>query len=468
MMAVLDALDGFLYYPVLIIVLIAAGIYFCIKTKFVQLRLFGEAVHVIAEKPHDGGMPSFKALMISTASRVGTGNIVGVSSAVCLGGFGAVLWMWIIALVGMASAFVESTLAQIYKKRDAQGGSYGGPAYYIQNALHRRGLAAAFAVFLILTYAVGFNMLAAYNMQDAFKAYAFYDPKSTPWLIGGVLGALVFWCLAGGGKRIANVASTIVPFMGVIYVLVSLAVVIGNAKLIPGVITEIFRDAFNFEAIFGGVAGSCMTHGIKRGLYSNEAGVGSAPNAAAAADVSHPVKQGLVQMFSVFLDTIVICTATALMCMCSGIEPTEEIAGALYVQMAVSTALGSTVGPWFVTASLLLFGFTTLIGNLYYCNNALFFLNKDRSPSKRFMLGFTVASAAAIFLGAGISMAAAWDIADILMAFMCFINIPACVALGKVAYRACEDYCEQKARGENPVFKARSIGMDEAALDFWK
>ena len=468
-MAFIDSLNGFLYYPLLIIVLIAAGLYFSLRTSFVQFRLFGEAIRVIREKPNTkGGISSFKALMVSTASRVGTGNIVGVSTAVCLGGFGAAFWMWLIALIGMATAFVESTLAQIYKRRDTDGSSYGGPAYYIQDALHSRGLGIVFSVFLILTYAFGFNMLASYNMQDSFKLYSFYNPSVTPWIIGGVLAVLVFWCLLGGGKRIANVASALVPFMGIIYVAVALVVIVFNIGLLPAVIREIFVNAFDFKAIFGGVAGSCMVYGIKRGLYSNEAGVGSAPNAAAAADVSHPVKQGLVQMFSVFLDTIIICTATAMMCMCSGVEPTADIAGAMYVQLSVASVLGGSIGPWFVTISLLLFGFTTLIGNLYYCNNALAFINNNKMPGKSFMMGFYVVCALLIFVGAGLSMGLAWSIADILQALMCLINIPTCVILGKVVYSACTDYIEQRNMGNNPVFRARSIGMDASKLDYWQ
>ena len=469
MMSFIDALNGFLYYPLLIIVLIAAGLYFSLRTGFVQFRLFGEAIRLVSEKPNkEGGTSSFKALMVSTASRVGTGNIVGVSTAVCLGGFGAAFWMWLIAIIGMASAFVESTLAQIYKRRDTDGSSYGGPAYYIKDALHSKALGTVFSIFLILTYAFGFNMLASYNIQDSFKAYSFYNPSVTPWIIGAILAVLVFWCLIGGGRRIANVASALVPFMGVIYVAVALIVIISNFQLLPAVIREIFANAFDFKAIFGGVAGSCMMYGIKRGLYSNEAGVGSAPNAAAAADVSHPVKQGLVQMFSVFLDTIIICTATAMMCMCSGVEPSEEIAGAMYVQLSISSVLGGGIGPWFVTVSLLLFGFTTLIGNLYYCNNALAYINNDKMPGKAFMMGFYVVCALLILVGAGLSMGLAWSIADILMAFMCLINIPTCIILGKVAYAACQDYVEQRQMGRDPVFHAKNIGMDASKLDYWQ
>lgn len=464
----LVAVDDFLYYPVLIVVLLAAGLFFSIKTGFVQLRLFGESIRVVSEKPSkEGAISSFQALMVSTASRVGTGNIVGVSTAICLGGFGAAFWMWVIALIGAASAFIESTLAQIYKRHNSKtGDSYGGPAYYIESALHNRALAVVFAVSLILTYAGGFNMLASYNLQDTFRAYGFYNSDVTPWIIGGVIAVIVGWCVMGGGRKIVKVTSTLVPIMGILYVTVSLIIIFSHIQLVPAVFGEIFRNAFDFQAIFGGVAGSCMMYGIKRGLYSNEAGVGSAPNAAAAADVSHPVKQGLVQMLSVFIDTLLICTATALMCMCSGVTPTADIAGAPYVQQAVSTVFG-TFGPVFITVAMVLFAFTTLLGNLYYVDNCLTFIHR-RLPSRAFMTAFRLLCCAVILLGAGLSMNAAWAVADILMAVMCFINLPACVALSGVAVRAVRDYEEQKREGKNPVFRAKDIGLDDSGLDYWK
>lgn len=467
MMKIVGAINGVLYYPVLIIVLLAAGLYFTFRTKFVQFRMFKESIHVVAEKPDSKDkVSSFQALMVSTASRVGTGNIVGVSTAICLGGFGSVFWMWVIAIIGGASAFIESTLAQVYKRRDENGDSYGGPAYYIESALHNRGVAVVFAVFLILTYAGGFNMLASYNLQSTFSVYSFYNPAVTPMIIGAILAALVGWCILGGGKRIIKTTSALVPIMGILYVAVSLIVIIAHFNLIPSVFTRIFTDAFDFKAIFGGISGSCMMYGIKRGLYSNEAGVGSAPNAAAAADVSHPVKQGLVQMLSVFIDTLLICTATALMCLCSGIEPTAEVAGAAYVQSSVSTVLGG-FGPIFVTIAMVLFAFTTLLGNLYYVDNCLTFINK-KAPSKKFMLGFRIAAIIVIFLGAGLSMTAAWDMADLMMALMCLINLPACVILSKVAIDAYNDYDKQKKAGQNPVFHSADIGLNPDDLDYWK
>ena len=324
--SVVNAIGGFLYQPYIVpLFLIVAGLYFTIRTGLIQFRLFGESIHVVAEKPKEkGSISSFGALMVSTASRVGTGNIVGVSTAICLGGFGAVFWMWVVGLLGGASAFIESALAQVYKKKDGKGGCIGGPSYYMEQALHQRWLGIIFAVVLILTYVVGYNMLASYNLQDAFSGFGFYAKSRTPYIIGAILAVLFAACVLGGGKRLTDITGVLVPVMGVLYILVSLIVIFMNIKIFPSVIANIFRDAFNFKAAFSGFAGSCIMWGIKRGLYSNEAGMGSAPNAAATADVSHPAKQGLVQMLSVFIDTLLVCSATAFMCLCSGVVPTKE------------------------------------------------------------------------------------------------------------------------------------------------
>lgn len=467
MRELLSAVNGVLYYPILIIVLLACGFYFTIRTKFIQFGLLGEAFKVITEKPEGkDDVSSFQALMVSTASRVGTGNIVGVSNAICLGGPGAVFWMWIIALIGGASAFIESTLAQIYKKRGADGVSYGGPSYYIENALGSRGLGVLFAIALIATYAVGFNMLASFNLQDSFRVYGFYVPGKTSWMIGAVLAILAGYCILGGGKRIIKYTSLLVPIMGVIFVIMALVMIVINIKNIPAMFGMIFEDAFNFRAIFGGVAGSALVQGIKRGLYSNEAGMGSAPNAAASAAVSHPVKQGLVQMISVFLDTIVICSATAFMSLASGIVPSEDLAGAPFVQASLSTVFGS-YGNLFITISLALFAFTTLLGNLYYVDSCLTYLNK-KTPSKTFMLCYRIIATILIFVGAGMEMNLAWDVADFLMGVMCLINIPSIIILGGTALKALEDYKKQREEGKNPVFKAETIGIDTSKLEYWK
>lgn len=467
MRELLSAVNGVLYYPILIIVLLACGFYFTIRTKFIQFNLLGEAFKVITEKPEGkDDVSSFQALMVSTASRVGTGNIVGVANAICLGGPGAVFWMWIIALIGGASAFIESTLAQIYKKRGDDGVSYGGPSYYIENAIGSRGIGVLFAIALIATYAVGFNMLASFNLQDSFRVYDFYVPGKTSWIIGAVLAIIAGYCILGGGKRIIKYTSLLVPIMGVIFVIMALVMIVINITNIPAMFGMIFKDAFNFKAIFGGVAGSALVEGIKRGLYSNEAGMGSAPNAAASASVSHPVKQGLVQMISVFLDTIVICSATAFMSLSSGIAPTEDLAGAPFVQASLSTVFGK-YGNLFITISLALFAFTTLLGNLYYVDSCLTYLNK-KTPSKTFMLCYRIIAILLIFVGAGIEMSLAWDIADFLMGVMCLINIPSILYLGSIALKALEDYRKQRAEGKNPVFKADAIGIDTSKLDYWK
>lgn len=463
---IVGAISNIMYSYLLIILLLAVGLYFTIRTKFIQFRLFGESVRVITEKPNEeGATSSFQALMVSTASRVGTGNIVGISTAICSGGYGAVFWMWVIAIIGGASAFIESTLAQIYKRRDPEtGDSYGGPAYYIEAALKNRALAVIFCICLILTYAGGFNMLASYNLQSTFSGYSFYNPDSTPWIIGGVLALIVLYCLLGGGKRITRVTAVIVPVMGVAYVLLSLLVVVTHIGLLPGVLGRIFSEAFDFRAIFGGFAGSCVMYGIKRGLYSNEAGVGSAPNAAASADVSHPAKQGLVQMLSVFIDTLLLCTATAFMVLCSGVEPNPDLAGAPYVQSAMQSALGP-IGPVFITAAMILFAFTTLIGNLYYVDNCLNYI-MGKVPSKAFMTVYRVIAAVVIFIGAGLSIGLVWDLADVLMGFMAIINLPVIVILGGTALAALNDYVKQLKEGSNPVFKASSIGMKDKT-EYW-
>ena len=440
--SVVTAISGVLYMPWVPLLLLAAGLFFTFRSKFIQIRLLGESFRVVSEKPKTkGSISSFGALMISTASRVGTGNIVGVSTAICLGGYGAVFWMWVTAILGGASAFVESTLAQIYKRKNKDGSSYGGPSYYMETALRQRWLGVVFAIIIILTYAVGYNMLASYNLQSAFAGFSFYGDHS-PFLIGLILAVLFAACVLGGAHRLTKVTGT----------------------LVPTVFQNIFASAFDFPAIFGGFAGSCMMEGIKRGLYSNEAGMGSAPNAAATADVSHPVKQGLVQMLSVFIDTILICSATALMCLCSGVEPTAEAAGAPYVQAALQNALGD-FGPVFIAISMALFAFTTLIGNYYYCEGCLRFIFK-KTPSQTFMTVFRIIAAVIVLLGAVISMQLAWDTADLFQALMVVINIPVILILGRTAIKALKDYTEQRKAGKNPEFKAANIGLKEKT-DYW-
>ncbi|MBP5175788.1 MAG: alanine:cation symporter family protein [Treponema sp.] len=467
-MEILNKIDDVFYYPILIIVMAIAGIYFTLRTKGVQIRLFGEACKLIGEKPENKNhVSSFQALMVSTASRVGTGNIVGVSTAICLGGPGAVFWMWVMCIIGAASAFVESTLAQIYKRKEKDGSCYGGPAYYIEQALRAPLLSIFFCIFLILTYAGGFNLLCSYNLQSTFAAYSFYDAKWTPMIIGAVIALLVGFCLFGGGKKIVRLTEIVVPFMGLFYVLISLIVIFAHVKNIPQMFVSIFQNAFDFKSIFGGISGSCMIYGIKRGLYSNEAGVGSAPNASASANVSHPVKQGLVQTVSVYIDTMLLCTATALMCLSSGVEISEKVNGTPYVQNALSTVFGG-LGPIFITAAMILFAFTTLLGNLYYVDNALIYLNRKKRPGKIFMNFFYILCVLVIFFGAIIPMDAAWAAADISMGLMTIINLPCCVILFGVVKKALTDYERQKKEGKNPEFHAKNVGLDSEKLSCWE
>ncbi len=466
---IISAISGVLYQPWCVpLILLFGGIFLTIRLKLPQVRLFGECFKVLMDRPKDkNGISSFGALMISTASRVGTGNIIGVAGAICIGGPGAVFWMWLTAILGGASAFTESTLAQIFKKRNPDGSSYGGPAFYMQDKLKARFLGVIFSALIIITYAVGFNMLAAYNVRASFENFSFYDPAVTPIIVGAVLAVLFAVCVIGGAKRLSKVTGLMVPIMGVLYILVALVVLALNFRRIPDMFALIFTDALNFKAIFGGFSGSCLMYGIKRGLYSNEAGMGSAPNAAATADVTHPVKQGLVQMLSVFLDTLLICTCTAFMCLSSGL-PIAEYAGnkeAMYVQDAISSTLGA-FGPIFIATSLSLFAFTTLIGNYAYCEGCLKFI-LGRPVGKKGMLVFQSIATVLVFVGAIATASIVWGFAELTQALMVLVNMPVVLYLSKYSVRCLRDYCKQRDEGKNPTFKASDIGIDDK-LDFWQ
>ena len=458
----LGDVNTFLYSKFLIIALLGMGLYFTLRTGFVQLRMLPESVKVILEKSHEGGISSFQALMIATASRVGTGNIAGVSTAIVLGGPGAVVWMWIMAIVGGASAFIESTLAQIYKKKD--GSMYkGGPAYYIETALHARWLGIIFAILLILCFAFGFNGLQAYNIASSFEYYVpnFAD-SAVPMIIGTVLAVISAFMFFGGAHRISLISSILVPAMAGIYIVMGLIIIVCNIGEIPAVLAECFRLAFDFEAIFGGFAGSCVVLGIKRGLFSNEAGMGSAPNAAAAADVSHPVKQGLVQVLSVFIDTLIICSTTAFIVLLGGKAVTGgELNGIPLVQQSVAAQFGE-IGIHIVTVAICLFAFTSVIGNYFYAEANIKFINE----SPKLMFVFRVLATGMVFIGAQVSMQTAWDLADVLMGLMATVNIVAIVLLGRIPMAALKDYQKQKAEGKDPVFKAASIGLHDTEV--WK
>ena len=466
---IVAAISGILYQPWCVpLLLVFGGIWFTCRTGLMQVRFFGESIRVVSEKPHtENGISSFGALMVSTASRVGTGNIIGVSAAIISGGEGAIFWMWVTAFLGGATAFVESTLAQVYKKKNPDGSSYGGPAFYMHQALHARWLGVIFSVLIIFTYAVGYNMLAAYNLQTSFKAFSFYNASSTPAVIGVILMVLFAVIVLGGAKRLVNVTGILVPIMGVLYVAISILVLVMNAGNLGTMFGRIFESAFDFKAIFGGFTGSCLMFGLKRGLYSNEAGMGSAPNAAATADVSHPAKQGLVQMLSVFIDTLLICSATALMCLSTNVMPADyaDKEPIQFVQDSMSSTLGS-FGPVFVTVALTLFAFTTLIGNYSYCEGCLKFILK-RDPSKGFLTVFRLIASAIILLGAIASAGLVWDTADMAQGLMVVTNVPSILILGGIAMKCFKDYERQRKEGKNPVFKAANIGLFDK-LDFWQ
>ena len=466
--------SNFLYTYILIALLIFAGLWFTIRTKGVQFRLFPEAIRVLGEKKKDGkDISSFQALMISTASRVGTGNIAGVANAIIaatlIGGYGAVFWMWLLAIIGAASAFVESTLAQCYKEKHGENW-VGGPAYYIQKALGSRAFGVVFAVLLIACFAYGFNALQAYNAGSALQYYLpGYSSSVWPAVVGAVLAALTGLCIFGGVRRISAITSGIVPMMAAIYIALGLFITIRNIGQVPHMLSLIFSQAFDPKAMFAGVGASCVMQGIKRGLYSNEAGMGSAPNAAAAADVSHPVKQGLVQMLSVFIDTILICSTTAFMLLLSGVPIDAYAEGMNFVQAAVHAQVGA-FGPLFITVSIFLFAFSSLVGNYYYTESNLKFI-KDSRP---LLLVFRITCVAAIFIGAQMDFSMVWDLADVLMGLMALVNLVAILLLGGKAIKVLKDYIRQKRAGKNPVYRWDEVQIgnrtvwDEAHAHKWE
>ena len=456
----LTKLNDVMYSYVLIIMLVGVGIYFTIRTRGVQFRLLIDGLKSMVEpakKDNEGGkkVSSFQALMISTASRVGTGNIAGIATAIAAGGPGAVFWMWVMALIGGASAFIESTLAQVYKIKE--GGQFrGGPSYYMERALGKRWMGVLFSILLIICFAYGFNGLQAYNMSSALEYYI-RDYSNTVWpmVIGSILAiatGLVIW---GGVHRIGFISSVIVPIMASVYILMGLITMILNITELPQVIGLIIKEAFDVQAIMGGFAGSAVVLGIKRGLFSNEAGMGSAPNASASADVDHPVKQGLVQIISVFIDTILICSSTAFMLLLSGVEGESGVLdGIPYVQKAIS----ANVGEWgihFITLSIFAFAFTSVIGNYCYAESNILFIKNN----KVVLNIFRVTCLAAVFLGAQADFSLVWNLADVTMGFMAIVNIIAIFLLGKVALKVLQNYEKQRKEGRNPVFYEDEVGL---------
>lgn len=456
---ILTSVNDFMYTYPLLILLVGAGVYFTVRTRFVQGRLLGEAFRVLLERAEvkDGKkqVSSFQALMISTASRVGTGNIAGIATAIAAGGPGAVFWMWVMAVIGSASAFIESTLAQVYKVKDGKD-FRGGPSYYMEKALGKRYLGIIFSILLIICFAYGFNGLQSFNMSSSLEYYIpGYADSIYPAVIGAVLAAATAFVIFGGVHRIGFITSVIVPVMAGGYLIMGLATMVMNAERIPEVFALIFREAFDGRAIFGGFAGSAVVIGIKRGLFSNEAGMGSAPNASASAAVSHPAKQGLVQVLSVFIDTLLICSATAMMLLLSGVEGKSGVLdGIPFVQQAISANVG-TWGIHFITFSIFTFAFSSLVGNYYYAESNIKFIKDD----KRLLFVFRVSWLLAVFFGAQADFSVIWNVADITMGGMAVLNILVILVLGGTAVKVLRDYEEQKKKGVEPVFRAEKLGI---------
>lgn len=373
--------------------------------------------------------------MISTASRVGTGNIAGVATALAAGGPGSIFWMWLTAFIGGASAFIESTLAQVYKEKDGEA-FRGGPAYYIEKALKKRWLGIVFSCLLIACFIFGFNPLQAYNVSSAVEYY-FENNQVVSIIIGIILAFITALVIFGGVHRIGIISSTVVPIMAVLYILIGLYITLTNIDKLPTIFADIFSQAFDFNAIIGGFSGSCVMYGIKRGLFSNEAGMGSAPNAGATADVSHPVKQGLVQTISVFIDTILICSTTAFMLLNYGTD--SGLTGMPYVQQAIFVEIGE-YGIHFITISIFLFAFSSLIGNYCYAESNLKFI----IDNEKVLFIFRIITIIVIFFGAQANFNTIWDLADVLMGFMAILNIIVILFLGKIAIKCLNDYCKQK------------------------
>ena len=453
-------IDSFIYTYILVILLVVAGIYFTVRTRAVQVRYLKDMFIQLTEKKHVKGeksISSFQALMVSTASRVGTGNIAGVATAIAAGGPGAVFWMWAMAIVGAASAFVESTLAQIWKVKGEDGEFRGGPAYYIERAMGKRWLGIVFSVLLILCFAFGFNGLQAFNAASALEYYIpDYATNGSAVAVGIVLCVMTAFVIFGGAKRISIITSIVVPVMALAYIAIAVWTTISNITWLPQVFGFVFASAFDFQSIFGGFAGSVVMLGIKRGLFSNEAGMGSAPNAAATASVSHPVKQGLVQSLSVYIDTLLICTCSAMMVLVFYVQDpaaASQLNGMPLVQMAVNNSIGE-VGIHFITFAIFAFAYSSLIGNYFYAESNLRFIKAD---SRALLVAFRVACLAVVMYGAVNSFDLAWNLADIFMGFMAIVNLVSILALGKWALRALDDYSSQRSQGKDPVFVADHI-----------
>ncbi|WP_053363576.1 alanine/glycine:cation symporter family protein [Bacillus sp. FJAT-27251] len=450
--SIINFFNDLLWSYVLIAVLVLTGLYFSFRTKFVQFTYFFEMFRVIAEKSTVSaagkrGRSSFQAFTISAASRVGTGNLAGVATAIAAGGPGAVFWMWLIAFIGAGSSFVESTLAQIYKVKDKD--EYrGGPAYYMEKGLNKRWMGILFAVIITFCFGLVFNSVQSNTISLAVhEAYGIER-----FWVGIVLAVLTAAVIFGGVKRVAHVSQVIVPIMAVLYLILALYIVITNFTEVPAMIGLIVSSAFGLQEAAGGAMGAAVLWGIKRGLFSNEAGMGSAPNAAATAAVSHPAKQGLIQTLGVFVDTILICSATAFIIILSGVYTDPDLNGIQLTQAALSTHVGAWA-PSFISVAIFLFAFSSIIGNYYYGETNIEFIKQ----SKPAMLVYRLAVVGMVMFGALVDLAVVWNLADLFMGIMALINLVAITLLVNIALAALKDYTAQRKQGKDPVFFADSI-----------
>ncbi|MGB0876371.1 MAG: alanine/glycine:cation symporter family protein [Mycobacterium sp.] len=455
----IESVGDVLYSYILVYLLVAVGIYFTIRTRFIQIRyvkkMLGQLTH---SRTHGEGISSFQAFCVGLASRVGTGNIAGVAIALTVGGPGSIFWMWVVAAIGMATALIEATLGQIFKVRAGDGSFRGGPAFYIQRGLGSRTGGIIFAVLLIFTFGIAFNMVQANAIAAVLNVSYTVE---VGWTTVGLL-VLAAPVLFGGVKRVARIAEIVLPLMAVAYAVLAMVIVAINIDYLPEVLTQIIGGAFGFTEMAGGFAGgiaAAMLNGVKRGLFSNEAGMGSAPNVAATATVSHPVKQGLIQSLGVFVDTMIICTATAFIILVSGPDiydpstPTR-VEGATLTQAAVAQGLGS----WTVSLMVVLvfvFAFSSVLGNYVYAEINLFFLGARGMTINVFRVFVLMA----IAMGALSELTLVWALADVAMGCMALVNLVAICLLGKWAFAAIKDYHRQTEAGQNPVFVADEAGL---------
>lgn len=462
---IIGVMNDLLWGDFLVGILIVAGLYFTLSSRFVQLRYIKQMFTVLKDKPEtlpDGtkGISAFKAFTISAASRVGTGNVAGVATAIVLGGPGAVFWMWVIAFIGAGTAFFESTLGQLYKVRDKEGGYRGGPAYYMDKGLNQKWLAVFFAVLITITFGFAFNGLQANTIAAAYNGAFGIDRN----IIGIVLAVITAAVIFGGAKRIANVTGYIVPIMATIYLAVVIFILIINYDLVLPMIGQIFASAFGFQEAFAGAVGAAILNGFQRGLFSNEAGMGSVPNAAASAAVSHPVKQGLIQSLGVYFDTMIVCTATAvIILMYTDLSFGEDATQGIEVTQAAMSAQMGDFGAIFIAIVILLFAYSSILGNYFYGQSNINFIKEH--PVVLFV--FKLLVIAMVYIGAVMDITLAWDTADVFMALMAVTNIVAIIGLSKVVFTVSKDYSDQLKAGKHPVFYIDNVDIDKNGIGEW-